>query len=200
MRQQTGAHTAAGSVGAHGWAPRPEPDLAALRILDAAGRCFARSGVGAVSISQVASEAGCSRPTVYRYFPDRHALRTAFVDREAARLSREVARSVATVTDPGTRLVAAVEAALAGVRGNAVLAAWFTPRDSGSTAEFATTSGVIARAAESLLDVGPADDGEAARRARWLVRVILSLLAQPAGDPDEERRLIEEFVVPVVLP
>src|SRR4051812_44758041 len=56
------------------------------RILDAAGKCFAERGVARTSIGDIARAAGCSRPTVYRYFDDRDALRTAFVHREARRL------------------------------------------------------------------------------------------------------------------
>ncbi len=36
-------------------------------------------------------------------------------------------------------------------------------------------------------------------RARWLVRVIISLLTLPGDNEKEERVLIERFVVPVVL-
>ena len=36
--------------------------------------------------------------------------------------------------------------------------------------------------------------------ARWLVRVIVSLLTVPGGDDAAERRLVERFVAPVVAP
>jgi AcrR family transcriptional regulator len=45
---------------------------------------------------------------------------------------------------------------------------------------------------------GPAG-GDVAERARWLVRVVVSLLAQPEADPAAERRLLERFVAPVVV-
>jgi hypothetical protein len=38
------------------------------------------------------------------------------------------------------------------------------------------------------------------RRARWLLRVVLSLLAMPGADEREERAMIEEFVAPLVVP
>ena len=36
-------------------------------------------------------------------------------------------------------------------------------------------------------------------RARWLVRVLTSLLISPGRDADDERRMLEEFVIPVLL-
>ncbi|WP_278258036.1 hypothetical protein [Nocardioides convexus] len=38
-----------------------------------------------------------------------------------------------------------------------------------------------------------------AESARWLVRVIVSLLTVPGADEAEERRLVERFVLPVVV-
>jgi hypothetical protein len=37
-------------------------------------------------------------------------------------------------------------------------------------------------------------------RARWLVRVIVSLLALPGDSEEEERAQVERFVAPVLLP
>ncbi len=38
------------------------------------------------------------------------------------------------------------------------------------------------------------------RRSRWLGRVIISLLTVPGGSDAEKRAILEEFVVPVVVP
>ncbi|EUA58029.1 tetR family transcriptional regulator domain protein [Mycobacterium intracellulare 1956] len=38
------------------------------------------------------------------------------------------------------------------------------------------------------------------RRARWVVRVIVSMLLFPGHDEADERAMIEEFVVPIVAP
>jgi AcrR family transcriptional regulator len=55
------------------------------RILDAAERCMARYGLRRVSMGDVAAEAGVSRGSVYRYFPDRDALVDAVLERTADR-------------------------------------------------------------------------------------------------------------------
>ena len=178
----------------HHWLVGDQRAVAAERILDAAGRCFARDGVGATSIGAIAREAGCSRPTIYRYFDDREALRTAFVHREARRLGSEIAAELRSVRSPRRRLVAAVLAAVRGVRANPLLAAWFTGADAVATADVAGSSPVIEAMAVGLLDDG---DREA---ARWLVRVVLSLLTMPGEDDAAERRMLERFVAPMVVP
>ena len=38
------------------------------------------------------------------------------------------------------------------------------------------------------------------RRARWLLRVMISLLTFPGRDADDERAMLEEFVLPTVAP
>lgn len=157
------------------------------RILDAAGELFAADGVDGVdgvAMGEIAVAAGCSRATLYRYFPDRTALQRAFVQREAVRVGALVAADAAgSVTD-------AVLSALRHVRAAPTLAAWFREGDAGRAAGFAHDSEVIAALG---LTVVPDRDA-----AQWLVRVIVSLLTVPGGDEADERRLVERFVVPVI--
>ena len=47
---------------------------------------------------------------------------------------------------------------------------------------------------------GATGNGSVAHRARWLVRVMTSLMLFPGHDEDDERTMLEEFVVPIVLP
>ena len=148
-------------------------------ILDAAADLFAERGVNAVGMGEVARAAGCSRATLYRYFADRHALHLAFVHREARRIGALV---------PTDDLAEAVLAAVREVRARPELLAWFGAADAGTTAALAQSSEVI----EALGLTGAGDPD----LARWLVRVIVSLLIVPGRDEAEERALIERFVVP----
>ena len=59
-------------------------------ILDAAGELFARHGIAAVGMNEIATAAGCSRATLYRYFDCREALHTAYVHREARAVSAQI--------------------------------------------------------------------------------------------------------------
>jgi AcrR family transcriptional regulator len=152
------------------------------QILDAAADLFAERGVDAVGMGELAAAAGCSRATLYRYFADRHELHRAFVHREARRIGRLL---------PADSLVDAVLGAVREVRARPELLAWFGTADAGTTAEIALSSEVIEGL--GLTAVGDPDV------ARWLVRVVVSLLMVPGRDEADERRMIERFVVPAVL-
>lgn len=177
------------------WLAGDRAELAEQRILDAAGACFAARGVGATTITDIARRAGCSRPTIYRYFDDRQALLTAFVHRAARRLGAEVAATVRDCPDPADRVVVAVQASVEGVRADPTLAAWFA---GGATGAFdAATSEVIEAQVAALLG-DPADD-RVRDRARWVVRAILSLLAMPGRDGEDERAMLARYLAPVVV-
>jgi AcrR family transcriptional regulator len=178
------------------WLVGDHPAAAIERILDAAGQCFAERGVTRTTIGDIASAAGCSRPTIYRYFEDRDALRTAFVHREARRVGTGIAVGVDATADPATRLVDAVLAALEAVRGDPILAAWFNGEARSTATDLAASSQVIEAMTASFL--GDPTDEDTRDRARWTVRIILSLLNHPGADQAEERRLLERYLAPVV--
>ncbi len=68
------------------------PDLSAERseqILDAFSRCVARSGLDAVSLEEVAGEAGVRRSIIRHYIGNRDNLVAAFLDRLEVHLQRQ---------------------------------------------------------------------------------------------------------------
>jgi AcrR family transcriptional regulator len=172
------------------WLAEDRGRVAAERILDSAGELFAVRGIGAVSMGDVARAAGCSRATLYRYFADRRELHLAYVHREARRIGELVAADAARVRDPERRAAAAILSAVRRVRDNPHLAAWFGADDATATAELASSSPVIEALGSSLVEDPLA--------ARWVVRVIVSLLAVPGRDDAEERALVQRFVVPAL--
>jgi AcrR family transcriptional regulator len=173
------------------WLADERSRVAAERILDAAAELFVERGVGRVGMREVAAAAGCSRATLYRYFADRDELHVAFVHREARRVGAAVRDEVAAIEDPAERLAAAVLGAVRRVRATPTLATWFRAADVAATAELAQSSAVV-----EALGAGFVDDPAA---ARWLVRVVLSLLAVPGRDDAEEAELVARFVVPALL-
>ncbi|MCV7419838.1 TetR/AcrR family transcriptional regulator [Mycobacterium yunnanensis] len=180
------------------WLADSRTEVAADRILDAAEHLFTRHGAANVAMADVATAAGCSRATLYRYFENRDALYTAYVHRETHRVFRDVGDRVSGVADTGRRLVEAVLAALAMVRDSPALASWFAPSQRPIGGEMAERSEVITTLTAAFLRTLDVDDAD--RRARWLVRTMVSLLTFPGGDEDDERAMLYEFVVPVVLP
>lgn len=165
-------------------------------ILDAAGRLFAQHGVGGVEMKDIAAAAGCSRATLYRCFENREALHTAYVHREARAVGRALADFAAPIPDPQRRLLAVLTEALRLVRRSDALSAWFSHTTIGARAA-AGSDVVAAMTAAFLSSVGVADEQ---RRARWLVRVLVSLLITPGRDEADERDMLAEFVIPVLAP
>ncbi|AEF39435.1 TetR/AcrR family transcriptional regulator [Hoyosella subflava] len=171
---------------------------AAERILDAAARLFAERGVAATQMADIAQEAGCSRATLYRYFDNRQAVRTAFVHREARRIGAVVADEVSEIADPGERLVEGTLTALRAVRSDPLLIAWFRSIDAVLSAEISQTSEVIQAMAAAFLPAAIAPAEERAQLARWTTRIIVSLLTMPGRDDADERGMLEKFLAPAV--
>ncbi len=185
------------------WLAERRTEVAADRILDAAEQLYTQRDPASIGMNEIARAAGCSRATLYRYFENREALRTAYVHREAYRLSREIKRRIDGVDDPGERLIASIEVTLRMVRDSPALASWFAVTRPPIGGEIAGHSEVITALAAAFvnslgLEDAAADPATTERRARWVVRVITSLLMFPGQDEADERAMIEEFVVPIV--
>jgi AcrR family transcriptional regulator len=77
------------------------------RILDAARRLVIRNGARKLSLSDVATVAGVSRPTIYRYFVSKEELIDALGKREYQRFNTAIDTAMSSVTG-----IARLEAAL----------------------------------------------------------------------------------------
>ncbi|OBG94216.1 TetR family transcriptional regulator [Mycobacterium sp. E136] len=183
------------------WLAARRTEVAADRILDAAGELFTQKEAATVGMNEIASAAGCSRATLYRYFENREALYTAYVHRESYRLYSEMTEQINALTDPRERLIEGMIASLRNVRESPALASWFATTQRPIGAEMAEESEVIKALTEAfVISLGPDDQELVAHRARWLVRVMTSLMLFPGHDEADERSMLEEFVVPIVLP
>lgn len=186
------------------WLSARRSEVAADHILDAAESLFTQQNAATVGMHEIAAAAGCSRATLYRYFENRDALYTAYVHREARRLYEEVSEQVAAVTDPAQRLIEGVITALNAVRDSPALSSWFATAQRPIGGEMAEHSEVIRALVEGFVrslagETGQSDD-VVGRRARWLVRVMVSLLVFPGVDEADERTMLAEFVAPLVIP
>jgi AcrR family transcriptional regulator len=183
------------------WLAARRTEVAADRILDAAGELFTKKEAATVGMHEIASAAGCSRATLYRYFENREALYTAYVHRESYRLYREMIEQINSVTDPRERLIEGMLASLRNVRESPALASWFATTQPPIGAEMAEQSEVIKALTEAfVVSLGPDDPELVSHRARWLVRVMTSLFLFPGHNDADERVMLEDFVVPIVLP
>ncbi|HJT92171.1 MAG TPA: TetR/AcrR family transcriptional regulator [Mycobacterium sp.] len=182
------------------WLAARRTEVAADRILDAANDLFARQEAATVGMNEIASAAGCSRATLYRYFENREALYTAYVHRESYRLHREMTEQIASVHDPAQRLIEGIITSLRNVRESPALSSWFATTQRPIGGEIAEQSEVIKALTEAfVISLAPDDPEVVAHRARWVVRVMTSLLVFPGHDEADERSMLEEFVVPIVV-
>jgi AcrR family transcriptional regulator len=183
------------------WLASKRSEVAVDRILDAAGEIFAKRSAASVGMHEISQAAGCSRATLYRYFESREALHSAFVHREAHAVHVQVVERLSGIEDPHARLVEGFLASLDMVRSSPALQSWFAAGDAPIGVEIAEQSDVIkAMSAAFVVSLGPDDADAVDRKARWLVRVLVSLLIFPGRDADDERSMVEEFLVPIVTP
>jgi len=183
------------------WLGAHRTEAAADRILDAAEQLYTQRDSDSIGMNEIARAAGCSRATLYRYFENREALRTAYVHRETHRLGRAIKEQIDGIDESRERLIASITATLRMVRSTPALASWFAVTRPPIAGELAERSEVIAALAAAFVgSLGPQEPAIVERRARWVVRVITSLLLFPGRDEADERAMIEEFVVPIVMP
>lgn len=108
-------------------------------LLDAADRVIHRCGV-AFSMDEIASEAGITKPVVYRHFGDKEGLHQALTERYIRELKQALRPAIAT-DDPRSRLAATIDAYLSYVerqpdRYRFLLAAAEQPRTAELVADF----------------------------------------------------------------
>jgi AcrR family transcriptional regulator len=181
------------------WLAERRGDVAAGKILDAAEDLFARHDPSSVGMNDIAKASGCSRATLYRYFENRDALYTAYVHREAHRVFRELGALDTDAKAPGERLVDGILASLRRVRKSPALSSWFAPDKRPIGGDMAERSEVIqARTEAYLRTLGLGDPADVERSARWLVRILVSLLVFPGRDDADERAMLMEFVLPTL--
>jgi len=73
-------------------------------ILDAAWQLVSEHGLSAVTMSQIAEQAGIGRATLYKYFPDVEAILIAWHERQITGHLQQLTAIRDQNTDPATRL------------------------------------------------------------------------------------------------
>jgi AcrR family transcriptional regulator len=199
------SHPASESGAREAWAgDSPLRHAATERLLDAAARCIERDGLSVTSIASVATEAGVSRPTVYRYFDDRHALLMATLLREGRDLASRTAAHLRDVESAADMVVEAVLFVLNQVPHEPLWAEVWTSTllDASMLDEFTQPQAIaIAREAldrlERLADWKEADALEGIEIA---LRFALTLLIAPGPDRSdaEMREMLHRRLVPAL--
>jgi AcrR family transcriptional regulator len=196
-------------VGHHGWNGNPPPneDEARRRIVAAAAACVEQFGPAKTTLSDVASELGVTRQTVYRYYANLGDLLAAvaqsgvedFAERMAAHLaefSTPVDVAVESIvwcvqTIPHEPFIGALlQAGEADVFSRAVT----------SSLALSVGSAILRRVPVDWSEVGVADS-ELEGLAEMLMRLFVSFLQYPAAPPrsaEELRELVRRWVGPAL--
>jgi len=160
-------------------------------ILDAARRVVANRGHRRLTLSEVAAEAGVSRPTLYRWFPSKAILLAAMAADAVDRFDRGLRAAVAAAPSPGARLDVAVRYIVRHLDDT------WGPAAIRAESDFALQSlgdslgphvGLVADLLGDALDRVPAvASGGVTRRqlAELVLRVAYSHYLVPHGDPNE---------------
>jgi AcrR family transcriptional regulator len=178
------------------------------RLLAAAYACVARYGLAKTTMEDVAREAGLSRATVYRYFPQgKDQLVRDVVAWEAGRFFERLTRSVAHHTDLADLLEEALVFAHRAVEDHVVLQKILETEPERLLPMLTTESARIIALVKQFLALAmqrtPLRDGVATDAAAdHLARMVLSLISAQGGwdltDRTEVRRLVDSLLAGVV--
>jgi AcrR family transcriptional regulator len=186
------------------WAGDPPTLHAAARerLLDAALRCIARSGMPGANVAAVAAEAGVSRPTVYRYFADQQALVEAALLHAARDLTERLRARLHRLRVPAEMAVEAVHFVLREIPREPVLGAlWREAVLDTHVVAGITRRPVLDWSRDAVRDLVRAAGwaGEAADEAvELMLRMLLSLLAAP--EPRRSDAALRAFLMRRLVP
>jgi len=179
-------------------------------IAAAASRVFARKGLAAARISDIAAEAGVSQGLVSHYFESKAAL---FSELALELMEAAVAAPAMAAKQPGTplqRLRWYLETTLAGMSSNpdSVMLLWQAQWSGGEGDELRKViarrgKAAISKLAELVSEAqksGEVAPGDPALVARHLVALLQGLAIQAAGGPVPEGYPSLELVMRVVAP
>jgi AcrR family transcriptional regulator len=188
-----------------------DDEEARRRLLEAAGRCIVRRGNAQIRMAEVADEAGVSRSTVYRYFPNRDEVLLGLILARVDTALGELVRSLRDPDDPARSLPEMVLARVESVAGNPLNEALFA-------AESTAVPTALEVGAQPVVDVLLRHYGPLLQRwqdagrlypdldhrsvVQWLSSTTLFLLAPSwrHRPPAEKRRFLEQFLVRALMP
>ena len=178
-------------------------DDARDRLVDAAEACFTRFGVAKTTLEDIATKAGVSRATVYRYFEGgRDEIILGVVLREGREFLESLGLRVQREQTLGDAIVEGVLYTVAAVRKNDHLALLFAPDVAGHTTSIAGASAALYELTQDFLrpifeqarTAGQLRDGIIAEdAAEFVLRMILSLLSV-AGPRERSQAKEREFL------
>ncbi|KAB2388492.1 TetR/AcrR family transcriptional regulator [Actinomadura montaniterrae] len=195
----------------HGWGGRPPASDAEARqrIVDATARCIDRHGVAKTTLSDVATELGVTRQTVYRHFARISDIvgevaaqgAASFVDRMVAHLRGSGVR------EPAEAVVEGMMFCVRTIPTEPRLSLLLQLKDSSAFGRGATTADAIAYGALMLRrfpvdwDAAGVGEDDLTGLAEIIMRLLTSLLQNPSEPPRDDERLrslLERWLAPAL--
>jgi AcrR family transcriptional regulator len=174
------------------------------QLLDVGERLFAERGYRAVSMDDIASAAGVTKPIIYGYFGSKDAFYAAGIRRAYDECAARVEAAAATEAAPGERIWRVIQAVFGWVeeyRGHMPMVTGADVVSAG--AEAARSRGrmvsVIAGILRGIID-DPAAEDELEPMAEVSVAVNMALAERWARHPEEPRELQEARAMAVLWP
>ncbi|MEM7136539.1 MAG: TetR/AcrR family transcriptional regulator [Myxococcota bacterium] len=198
------------STAATDWLGGDRQELAGDRILDATRIVLARDGIRGARMGRIAEVAGCSRATLYRYFPNKEALLHAYMVHIADGFRAVLAERLRGMRSFEERLIEASAVSVELMQSREDVAPFFTEEGVGLTAQL-TGNAVAMRdqmaellaheAASSKIDGSLRDGVTAAEAAEWATRAIFSLATVPLQRRSGQalRDYLRKMLVPALV-
>ena len=196
-------------MGHHGWQGNPPhtEDDARHRIIAATRACVEKFGAAKTTVSEVATELGVTRQTVYRYYPSHSALLEAVAEAGLADYVERMVAHLSTFDSPADvaieSIVFAVEVIPTEPSIGLLLQAGETEvfsRDVTTSMSFVIGADILRRIPVKWADIGVRDD-ELEGLAEMLMRLFVSFLqypGEPAHSADEIRLFARRWLGPAL--
>jgi AcrR family transcriptional regulator len=187
-------------------APPASDTEARSRLLDAARRCFERFGVEKTTITDIATEAGVTRRTVYRYFDKSDDLLRAAFALAAGGIVERMLTHARRRRAPGERIIEAMLFLLREIPADPRLGPLFNQGRNGERAGRSMSSVVTMEVSHSALravneDWSPLTAREVDELAELILRLLQSFLTDPGARPRTEseiRAFLKRWLLPAI--
>lgn len=192
------------------WLNDEKQGLAVDRILEAAGVVFSRDGIHSARMGKIADAAGCSRATLYRYFPNKEALLHAFMVRVAQDFGTILRDRLRGMRSFGKRIVEAVAVSAELIQTREDVAPFFSEEGLGLTAQLTANAAAMRDQLAKQLEQeswSPKIQGRLradvtpAEAAEWVTRAIFSLATVPveARSGPALRKYLGKMLIPALV-
>jgi AcrR family transcriptional regulator len=197
-------------MGYHGWQGNPPgtENEARRRIVKAATACIDQVGLAKTSLSDIATEAGVTRQTVYRYFPSLADILTAVAEAGAEEFAERMARHLAAFDNAADVAVESVVFAVRAIPDEPYMSLLLQAGEADSFTAGVTSPLAFSLGARILRNVpvdwsavGVTADDDLQGLAEVLMRLFISFLQYPSTPPltdDQLRSLVRRWIGPAL--